>query len=58
VQAAVEELYNIREFERLLGNGQEGGYVWLAWADIPAQERAYVNRLVEDFCDGLWAPVQ
>jgi hypothetical protein len=58
VQAAVEELYNIREFERLLRNDQEGGFVWLAWANIPTQERAYVDRLVGDFCDGLWAPVQ
>jgi hypothetical protein len=53
----MEELYNIREFEMLLRNGREGGFVWLAWANIPAQERADVDRLVADFCDGLWAPV-
>jgi hypothetical protein len=55
-EAAVEELYNLREFEGRLRRGEEGGFVWLAWADIPAQEKTYVGRLVEDFCSEMWAP--
>ena len=53
IELAVEEMWNLRGFDRMLQDRQEGQFVWVVYAALTAQQVQQMQALIDDFLDGV-----